>query len=41
LRNGTEILIAKFVRGFSNRFWDGAALKIPEEIKLMGFVSGA
>jgi hypothetical protein len=41
LRNGTEISYAKFVRCISNYFWEGAATKIPEKIKSVGFVSGA
>jgi hypothetical protein len=32
---------AKFVRCISNYFWEGAAIKISEKTKSVGFVSGA
>jgi hypothetical protein len=41
LRNGTKISDAKFVRCYLELFLGGAATKIPEKIKSVGFVSGA
>jgi hypothetical protein len=40
LRSGTKISDAKFVKCYLELFLGGAATKIPEKIKSVGFVSG-
>jgi hypothetical protein len=41
LTDGRNVSDAKFVRCYLEQFWDGAAVKIPEKIKSVGFVFGA